>query len=495
MVEKILRLGKEAAMYGLSSIVGRFLNFLLVPFYTNVLLTAEYGVIANLYSYIAFAMIVYGYGMDAAYMRFVASMEIGDKKQNFSTPFLSVAASSLIISLLLHAFAADISAIIGMTPGEAALIRIAAWILFFDALVLVPYSYLRMENKAGTFAAIRILNIVLTILLNILFLVGMGMKAEGVVLANLIASVATFLVHLKFILPNLTSAFSRPLYRQLLKFGLPYIPAGLASIAMQVIDRPILKALTDDATVGIYQANYRLGVFMMLVVGMFDYAWRPFFLHHAHEKDSKELFAKVFTFFMVAAAGIFVGLTLFVEDLIHVRFGSVYFIHPDYWAGIAIVPVVLLAYVFNGAYVNFVIGVYLEKKTSYLPWVFGAGAAVNVAANLFLIPVAGMMGAAYATLISYVVLAGAMYAASEKFYPIQYEWTKMVRLALITSVPIILMNLLAAEPATLVGVLEKTGILAVFAVLLVAGGVIKVKEIRSVKNALTGMAGRNPDES
>ncbi len=489
MLDKILRLGKEAAVYGLSSLVGRFLNFLLVPFYTNVLLTSEYGVIANLYSYIAFAMILYGYGMDAAYMRFVASLEIGDKKQNFSTPFLSLLGTSLVLSLFLHAFADDVSTLIGMNRSDGTLVRYAAWVLFFDAMVLVPFGYLRMENKAGTFAAIRIFNIVITIILNIVLIVGLHMKAEGVLIANLVASFLTFLIHLKFILPNIRAGFSGPLYKELLKFGIPYIPAGLASIAMQVIDRPILKALTDDATVGIYQANYRLGIFMMLVVGMFDYAWRPFFLHHAGEKDAKVLFSRVFTYFCVLSTALFFVLTLFIEDLLHIRIGGIYFIHPDYWSGVTIVPVVLLAYLFNGAYVNFVVGIYLEKKTSYLAWVFGAGALVNVAANLLLIPVAGMMGAAYATLLSYVVLAVGIYLASRRFYPMEYEWGKIVRLGGITAILLFAYSLVPAEPATAVGVLEKLGFVVAFGAFLLVTRVLNPRELKEMQMTIGGMAG------
>jgi len=491
MFEKLLRLGKETAIYGLSSIVGRFLNFLLVPFYTNVLLPSEYGVIANLYSYIAFAMILYGYGMDAAYMRFVSSLEIGDKKQNFSTPFLSLVVTSFTCSLLLHLSAPSVATLIGMRAVDGRLIQYAAWIMFFDTMAIVPYAYLRMENKAGTFATIRIVNIVMQIVFNVVLIVGLKMKVEGVLIANLTASVLTFFIHLRFIVPNFTSAFSRPLYKELLKFGLPYIPAGLASIAMQVIDRPILKALTNDATVGIYQANYRLGIFMMLVVGMFDYAWKPFFLQHAEDKEAKPLFSKVFTYFLVAAFLLCVVLTLFVEDLIHIKIGSVYFINPDYWGGIAIVPIILLSYIFNGAYVNFVVGIYLEKKTSYLPWVFGAGALTNVVVNFTLIPVMGIMGAAYATLAAYLVLAVGIYFASQKFYKVEYEWRKILSLTGAAAVTVALFELLNIPPATVFGLLEKTGLVALFIVLLFVGRVFDRKDLGRVWELMTGLLGRS----
>jgi len=483
MIDKILRLGKEAAIYGLSSIVGRFLNFLLVPIYTNLLLPADYGVIATLYSYIAFAAIVFGYGMDAAYMRFAVSWEEGDKKQTYSVPLLSVAASSFLLSALIHWHAPFLSNVMGLGEGAVPLVRMSAWILFFDAIVLVPYAALRMENKAGTFAIIRITNIVLTIVFNVIFLVGMDMKADGVVLANLVSSALTVIPHLRGILPNLTFRLSGRLYKQLLAFGLPYLPAGLASVAMQVIDRPIMKALTDDATVGIYQANYRMGVFMMLVVGMFDYAWRPFFLRHAREPGAKQLFSRVFTFFCVLAVSLFVVLTLFIEDLIRIRLGSAYFIHPDYWEGAKIIPVILLAYVLNGAYVNFLVGVYLEKRTSVLPYIFGAGAVVNVAANVLLIPLYGMMGAAYATLLSYAVLAAGIFVPSQRLYRIEYEWGKILALLSVATLIVSVFRLLLPDPAY-GHLLVKAGLVAAFAILVLFARVVSREDFKMTRGAV-----------
>lgn len=493
MIDKLLRLGKEAAIYGLSSIVGRFLNFLLVPFYTNLLLPSEYGVIANLYAYIAFAAVLFGYGMDAAYMRFVSSLEIGDRKQNFSVPFISVAATSFLFSILLHLNAVVVAEIIGIGSEQSTLVRFAAWVLFFDAVALVPYASLRMENKAGTFAAIRVANIVMTIVLNIVLLVGFDMRAEGVLLANLVASALTLIIQLPWIIPNFTLSFPTRLYKELLRFGLPYVPAGLASIAMQVIDRPILKMLTNDATVGIYQANYRMGVFMMLVVGMFDYAWRPFFLKHAGKPDAKPLFAKVFTLFSVVAMTLLVLLTLFIDDLIRVRIGGVHFIHPDYWSGALIIPVVLLAYVFNGAYVNFLVGIYLEKKTSILPVVFGAGALVNVGANLLLIPEFGIMGAAYATLLSYVVLAVGIYIPSQRYYRIEYEWETIVRLLAVTTLILSVFKLLPLEPATLEGVLAKIGLMVAFVILVLFARIVRPREFRTTQVAVERLS--DPSEA
>ncbi len=484
MLDKILRLGKDTAIYGLSSIVGRFLNFLLVPFYTNYLLPSEYGVVANVYAYIAFAFVLFGYGMENAYMRYVASLELGDRRENFSTPFFSLVLTSLLCSGALHLFASPVAGIIGLSEAQSLLVVYAAWILCFDTLMIVPYASLRMEEQAKVFAGVRVFHIVLNVLLNIVFIIAVGMKAEGVLLANLIASVVTMALLAWLTRRNVVLRFSVPLYKELLRFGLPYIPAGLAGIAIQVIDRPILKALTDDATVGIYQANYRLGIIMMLCVGMFDYAWRPFFLTQANSEGARELFARIFTYFIGVLLFVFIAVSLLIDDLVRVELFGGYFFSPAYWEGVVIVPWILLAYIFTGAYVNFVVGVNIEKKTHYLPYVTGLGALVNIGANVLLIPLYGMMGAAYATLLSYVVMAVGMYFASQQFYRVEYEWKKVVRMATITVLVIGVGGWFGLEPLTVSGILVKLALIASFAVLSLFTGVIEKKEIDEVRSIL-----------
>ena len=221
-----------------------------------------------------------------------------------------------------------------------------------------------------------------------------------------------------------------PELKELLKFGLPYIPAGLAAMMVQVIDRPILLALTNESTVGIYQANYRLGIFMMLVVSMFDYAWRPFFLTHASEPNAKEMYSKIMTYFVFLGSIIVLLVSLYVDDIIKIRVFHRFIINPAYWSGLSIVPVILIAYLFNGMYVNFMAGIYIEKKTSHLPYVTGIGAAVNVVANLLLIPKFGMLGAAWATLFAYASMAITLYFVAHRFYPVHYEFGRLLKIGI-----------------------------------------------------------------
>ncbi len=484
MLEKIFRLGKETAIYGLSTVVGRLLNFLIVPFYANVLLPSENGIVANIYAYIAFAYVLYCYGMEAAYMRFVSSLELGDKKQNFSVPFFSLCATSIILSLVIQRHSSFLGSLIGIDDVHRNLLQYAGWILCFDTLTVIPFASLRMEQKAKRFALLKLLNITITLVLNLVLILGFGMRTEGVFLANLLASGLTFIVLLGYSFRLLTLKFPRGLYREILHFGLPYIPAGLAGIAMQVIDRPIVKALTNDATLGIYQLNYRLGIFMMLVVGMFDYAWRPFFLTHAKDPDAKQLFAKVFTYFVMGAMTIFLIVSLFIEDIVRIKLFGRQFFPPVYWQGVDIVPWVLLAYVFMGAYVVFLVGVYLEKKTKYLPIVSGIGAVLNVGANLILIPKLGILGAALSTLLSYIVMAVGMYIASQKFYPVVYEWHKVLKISIASAVLFTLFQTMHLQPLNISDMIIKVAIVAAFSASLFVLKVIDTAEIQEMKSAV-----------
>jgi O-antigen/teichoic acid export membrane protein len=230
---------------------------------------------------------------------------------------------------------------------------------------------------------------------------------------------------------------------------------------------------------------------MMLVVGMFDYAWRPFFLTHAKDSDAPRMFSKVFTYFVALLMFVFITGTMFIDDLVRIRLFGGYFIGSEYWGGLKIVPVILLAYVFTGAYVNFVVGVYLEKKTKYLPYATGAGAAANIIANYLLIPKFGIMGAAIATLISYVVMAAGIYFPSQKFYHVEYEWGRILRLCLASGIVVGLFLTIHPDPATLSGVSVKLAFTALFILLVFALRVFESADIKETKDALARMFTRS----
>jgi len=438
MFEKLKRLGAETAIYGISTVLGRFLIFLLLPFYTHVLPTGDYGIVAYLYAYIAFLNVIYGYGMESAFFKYASTLELGDRKQTFSTPFASVLFTSFLFSLLIDFSASNIAGVLEIGSGNAILIQLAAWILFFDAISVIPFASLRLDRKPVRFAVIRLINIIVNLTLNVVLLLNFHLGIIGIFMSGLVSSALTFMLLLPTIFRNFSFEYVPLIHKGLLKFGLPYLPSGLSWMVIQVIDRPILRSLTDESTVGIYQASYKLGIFMLLLVNMFDYAWRPFFLSNAREKDAKAMFSRVLTYFALASAIVVLVLSLFIEDLVKAQFFGRYIIHPNYWGGLEIVPVILLAHVFSGVYIIFTPGIYIEKKTYHLLYIVGTGAMINVVANYLLIPVLGMMGAAYATLLSYLSMAVALYVVVQRFYHVEYEFDRVAKIALSLAVTMIL---------------------------------------------------------
>lgn len=434
MFDKLKQLTKDTAIYGISTMVARFITFLLVPFYTNIFNPDEYGIITNLYAFIGLMNIIYIYGMDAAYMKFAASAENGEEEDIFSTPFISVALVGLLLGVIIFFMYKKISLLLGIPYNFQHLVLYLPLILLVDALAAIPFIKLRLERKAKTFGIFKILNIIITVLMNVVLIFLLRWDIEAVLISNLTASIVSLLLVFPSIRRTFRFRFNFLLMKKLLKFGLPYLPAGLASMIIQVIDRPIMEHLTDLTTLGIYQANYKLGIFMMLFVNMFQYAWQPFFLQEAKSENAKELFAKVLTYFTIASSTMLVIVSLFIDNIVKFNFFGYSLIGSAYWVGLDIVPVVLFAYLFNGLYVIFTAGIFIKEKSIYVPIITGAGALVNIFTNFILIPIMGIMGAALATLASYFVMAAGLYFVNQKIYKIAYENWKMIKIFLLIGV-------------------------------------------------------------
>ncbi|MBE0572031.1 MAG: oligosaccharide flippase family protein [Ignavibacteriaceae bacterium] len=421
MFDKLKELTKDTAIYGISTMVGRFLNFILVPLYTNIFPPADYGIIQLIYAYMAILNIVFIYGLDSAYLKFASFKDIGDEKDNFSTPYISVFGTSLLISFLIIINSNIISSALRIPSEYTYLIYLAAAILFLDANVVIPFLKLRLDRRAKTFSLYRIINIVVNILMNIYLIIILKWGIEAIVISNLIASAVSLLLVSFTVIKNFRLKFHLPLFKRMFKFGIPFLPAGFAIMLIQVIDVPILEKLTDLGTVGIYKANYKLGIFMMLFVNMFQFAWQPFFLQNAKEPNAKEMFSKVLTYFTLVGSLILVVLSLFITDIAQIRIAGFSLIGSEYWTGLHIVPFILLAYLINGMHTIFSAGIYIEEKSIYVPVITGIGALINVAANFVLIPVLSLTGAAIAALVSYLFIGVGYYYVAQKFFNVKYE--------------------------------------------------------------------------
>ena len=488
MFDKLKQLSMDTAIYGISTMVGRFLNFLLIPFFTNIFLPAEYGVIQIVYAYIAILNIFYVYGMDSAFLKFAAFKDIGDEKDNFSTPYISVFFTSLLFSFLIIYFKESIAAKLGIPPEYHYLLYLAVAIIFLDTCGSIPFLKLRLNREAKKFSIIKILNIVSNLALNLYLILVLHWGIEAILLSNIIASSVSLLLLIPTIAKNFRFRFNTNLFKRFAKFGLPYLPAGLAVMVVQVIDVPILERLTNLKTVGIYKANYKLGIFMMLFVNMFQYAWQPFFLQNAKEENAKEMFSKILTYFTLVGSIIVVGISLFVADLAHIQIEGYSLIGSAYWSGLNIVPIILFAYLINGIYVIFSAGIYIEEKSLYVPFIAGAGAVLNIAANFALIPVIGIYGAAFATLAAYLVMAFGYYAVTQKFYHINYEWDKIFKIFAGVFITALLYYFVIFEDYYL-ALLEKSFLLIAFIFYLYFFAVDR-REIKLIKSKLKESRGR-----
>ncbi|MBQ6224453.1 MAG: polysaccharide biosynthesis C-terminal domain-containing protein, partial [Campylobacter sp.] len=256
------------------------------------------------------------------------------------------------------------------------------------------------------------------------------------------ASLTSLILLAPMTIKNFVCRFDKKLFKEMFLFSWPFIPAGMASILVNVIDKPILIHLIGLKEVGIYQANFKIGVFMMLVVSMFDQAWRPFFIQYSSEKDAKELFAQILTYFTAITTWIFLGLTFLMPVIIKTPVFNHYLIAPAYWEGIKIIPLVLGGYLFYGFYINFMIAPVLTKKTRVLMWITLLGAASSILTNLALVPIVGIIGAGFAIFVSYFVMATSLFYFLQKNYPIIYEYKKLGFIAAALISFLILNNLL-----------------------------------------------------
>ena len=432
MLNSIKRLTQHSLVYGIGHILSRFLGFLLLPIHTHYLQPDVYAIAALLFSSLAILNIFFSYGMDVAFMRyFVLADEKEEKQRLFSTAFWMILSTGLIFALGLILSPEFFSNLIFRTSDYPKLIQMAAGILLADALTLLPFLVLRAEEKSTQFIVFRSLNIVINLGLNIL-LVGVLKKGlDGIFLSNLAASGVTLILLIPVIRPWLKPEFLTDRLKALLGFGLPYIPSTLSVILMDQVSRFFLDRILGKEATGIFSASYKLGMFMALVVAAFRFAWHPFFLSVSKQDDAPQIYARVLTYFILVLGTCYLGIAFFLREIVRISLFGIRLFGEGFQGGLGIVPVVMLAYVFYGLYVNFVVGIYLEKKSQLLPLITGAGCLTSLIGNAVLIRVCGLTGAAWASALAYFVMAVTLYFVNRKLIRIPYEWGRIVRLVVL----------------------------------------------------------------
>ncbi|MFH5830895.1 lipopolysaccharide biosynthesis protein [Halalkalibaculum sp. DA384] len=434
-MKKLKELLSDTLVYGISSVLARFINYLLVPFHTDVFRPAQYGVVGLIYAAIAFLNVIFTFGMESAYLRYAKDR---DKARDvFKTLQLGLLGIATILAFLLWLLSPWLMPLMSLDAGTETIYLMMIGILWFDTLSIVPFAELRLVRRSWLFATLRTGNVLINLGLNFFLILSLGWGIEAVFWANVVASGATTLVLWLLTADMLSGSWSHPVFRKALKFGLPFIPAGVGYAINEMLDRFFLNnylspdavtalygtGYTPEAVVGVYNACYKLAVFMLLLVQMFRMAWQPFFMRHSDDAQAPALFRDVFRYFNVAAGILFLSVALFVEEIVQIEIPvlNAYIIGKEYWMGLHIVPLLLGAYWFHGWYMNFSAGIFIEEETRILPKITLAGAAITVCANLVLIPFYGMLGSATATLLSYAAMALLLYHRSTKVYPVSYE--------------------------------------------------------------------------
>jgi len=433
MFQHIKRLTQHSLVYGIGHIVSRTIGFLLLPVHTNVLNAAQYGSATLLFSSLAILNVVFTYGMDVAFLRFYTLEDSEEaRKKIFSAAWWMILFTGWMFAAVLMIFAPFFSGLIFDTPAYPSLIRLAAGILLSDALCLLPFMVLRADEKSGLFIALKLVNVILNLGMNVLFVVVLRKGVSGVFISNLVASLFTLCALMPVAVSLIRFTVDRAWLKELLHFGLPYVPSGLALLVMDQINRFFLDRMIGKEATGIFSASYKLGMFMALIIAAFRFAWHPFFLSTARQNDAPRIFARILTYFVMTTGWFFLAVSYFLPEIIRLKPFGVRLFGEAYVRGVSIVPVILLAYIAYGLYVNFIVGVYLKKKTGYLPLVTGLGAVVSLIANQLLIGPFRLQGAAWATFSAYSVMAAGLYIISQKLYPIPYEGRRLGIIVMVT---------------------------------------------------------------
>lgn len=426
MKDKLKQLFSDSIIYGLFFILGRFLTFLLTPLYTNYLTIIEFADISNLFSYIAFLNIFYAIGFDSAFFRFYDKNNPEYSQKVFFNSWISILIISILLTVILYLNYNNFAHIICDSENSKNIILYALFIPFFDVISYVPFLYLRINNKSKQFSILKILIIFVTIILTYIFVVIYKFGALGVVYSHLIGAILAFLLTLNLIIKHLKFNFDYIILKDMLKYSLPTIPAQLSGIMLNLGDKPLVKELASNEDLAIYNANYRLGLPMMLLVLAFDYAWKPFYLNNFNEPKSKDLFARILTYLTIISSLVFLSVSFFIKEIVNMPFLGGKLINPIYWSGLDIVPIILAGYFFNGVYNNFSAGINIMKQTKYLSYSIIIAAVYNLTSNFIFIPIWGFRVAAWNTLISYMISAFVVYYNSKKIYPISYEWKRLL---------------------------------------------------------------------
>jgi O-antigen/teichoic acid export membrane protein len=434
---------KQTAIYGLATVIPRMFSFLLVPLYTDLLPKAEYGKVSIIFAYMIFFNVILAYGMETAFFRFYNKET--NKKSVIETSSVSIFWTSLGFLFISLLFRKSLSIWSGI---DEQYITYTIWILVLDALVIVPFSQLRVNQQPIQYAIIKIGNVAVNLFLNIFFLISLPAIAQSnpdhllsnlyiadfqigyIFVSNIVASLLTFIL----LSPNYAKLkwhFDYNLWKQMMKYGMPIMIAGIAFAINEQFDKILLGKLLPAniaaAEVGVYSACYKLGLFMVLYRTAYTLGIEPFFFSHANNKDAPQTYATITKYFVIFGSFILLSVIVFADVLKMIMIQD-----ASYWEAMKVVPLIILANFFLGIYTNLSVWYKLIDKTHYGAYISIIGAVITLALNYLLIPTMSYYGSAIATIAAYGSMMGISYYFGNKYYPIPYDINKIAMYLLIS---------------------------------------------------------------
>ena len=470
----IKKLGTQSLIYGAGHVAARGVTFLLLPIYTNLFSLSDYGIISLVYTFLGFMNVILHYGLDASLLKHYVPADIEERKSILTNAYASFLLTTIVFVLLLVFFRSNISGLLFGNSFPSITIMVAG-ILFFDVLWSMHVLLLRAEGKPVFYTVVSFINVLLTLGLNILFVIYLKLGISGVLISNLITSGCIFFITFPIIIQRISiSTLSVKQWKRMIKFGFPFLPAGIFSMILELSDRYILRYLTNIETVGLYNAGYKLGMLMMLVVMGFNMAWQPYFLKK--EKNEREYVANVTTYVLSALVFLWILILIWTDALVKLQFGEFTFFGDQYWASIQIVSIISLAYIFHALFLLQLPGVYLLGRSGLIAWIRGLGAVSNIILNLLFIPEYGIVGAACATCISFILMAVFIFMVNRKLFEIKYEWKKIL---LITSLAISIWISVHQFPLDNVG---KIGFTILYPLIMFSTGILQFNKLKTLLN-------------
>ena len=437
-MKEVKQLAGQTLIYGLGTIVPRFLHYaVLTPFYTRIFINAgDYGIVTELYAWMVVLLVVLTYGMETGFFRFVQQKEDADKV--YSTALISLLVTSGLFVLFVNIFIEPVSAVMNYRNNYD-YIRMFAGIVAIDAFTAIPFARLRKENRSLYFSAIKIINVIITLIL-VIFLLKIApdiyknsngwfrnvynpdYKVGYIFVANLISSAATLLMLLP-VIRKIHFSFDFGLWKRMINYSYPLLLAGLSGTINDAIDKILLRRLIGEEqgleVVGKYGAAYKIAVLMSLFIQMFRFAAEPFFFERAKKDNAKETYAFIMKYFIIIMLLVFLGINLYIS-------GVQYIVGKTYREALVVVPIISMAYLLYGIYINHSIWYKLNDLTRFAVYITLIGAVITIIINILLIPVYGYMASAWAHIASYGSMIIFSFIFAENHYKVNYNMKRLI---------------------------------------------------------------------